>query len=55
MEHWQKAGLTQDEWVAHVLRKAADRRELAYGVRYAVAGSCALLGAAAILPVKRVR
>lgn len=26
-----------------------------YGVLYAVAGSCALLGAAAILPVKRVR
>ena len=26
-----------------------------YGVLYAVAGSCALLGAAAIVPVKRVR
>jgi hypothetical protein len=29
MEHWQKAGFTQDDWVAHVSRKAQDRRELA--------------------------
>ncbi|GAB2582303.1 hypothetical protein [Microlunatus antarcticus] len=28
-ESWQEAGLTLDEWVAHVLGRAADRRELA--------------------------
>lgn len=28
-ESWQEAGLTLDEWVAHVLSGAADRRELA--------------------------